>query len=93
VLTRPIETAEESPHQALERIERVCLRDTFIAPPSEHSRKADCDAAAMTRRGGNRLEPELEDVDRLHDANRTMPFTRVPPDPPIQLVDLGIRET
>ena len=39
---------------------------------------------------GDSLEPELEDVDRLDVADRAETLAGVPPDPPIELVDLFV---
>jgi hypothetical protein len=47
----------------------------------------------MTRRGRDRLEPELEDLHGIHDPHRTVAFARVTPDPAIELLDLGVRES
>src|SRR4051794_25980010 len=81
-----------SPDQLAQRLQRIGLGRRLVVTPPQHPRKTHRDAAAMTRRRTDRLEAKLEDLHRFHRPHRAVPLAGVPPDPLIELLDLGVRQ-
>ena len=78
--------------QLLDGFERVGVLRLLVGSPPQHAREPNGDPGSMPCRARDRLEPQLEYVDRLDMPDWSKAFPRVPPDPAVHLRDFVVRE-